>query len=154
LQGLLGTSLTNQIRVTQDGALVVGTARSRVVASLPLAQELPALADDGFLIRAVTIGGKRATVIAANHDVGLLYGAFAFLRHVQMTRPLASIAMTSTPRVRLRLLDHWDNLDGTVERGYAGQSLWNWAGAEPPDSVSQRYRDYARANASIGINGT
>jgi len=152
LEGLLGTVLTNQIRVTQDGALVVGTARSRVVASLPLARELPALGDEGFLIRSATIGGKRATVIAANSDVGLLYGAFAFLRHVQTLRPLASIAITSTPRIRLRLLDHWDNLDRTVERGYAGQSLWNWA--QLPDSVSQRYRDYARANASIGINGT
>ena len=51
----------------------------------------------------------------------------------------------------LRLLDHWDNLDGTIERGYAGFSLWNWA--ELPDRVDPRYDDYARANASIGING-
>src|SRR5256886_16949418 len=55
-------------------------------------------------------------------------------------------------KLRLRLLDHWDNLDGTVERGYAGRSLWDWP--HLPDSIDPRYRDYARANASLGINGT
>jgi alpha-glucuronidase len=152
LQGLLGISLTNQIRVTQDGAVVVGTARSRVVAALPLARELPALGDEGFLIRTVSIGGKRATVIAAPRDAGLLYGAFELLRLMQMHRPIASLAVVSRPRIQLRLLDHWDNLDRSVERGYAGESLWEWT--RLPDSLSQRYRDYARANASIGINGT
>ena len=49
------------------------------------------------------------------------------------------------------MLDHWDNLNRTVERGYAGQSLWDWP--HLPDSLPERYRDYARANASIGING-
>jgi len=57
----------------------------------------------------------------------------------------------SAPRLPLRLLDHWDNLDGTAERGYAGASLWEWA--RLPDSLNPRYRDYARANASVGING-
>src|SRR5205823_7060599 len=59
--------------------------------------------------------------------------------------------MTRAPRVRRRLLDQWDNLDGTVERGYAGRSLWDWS--RLPELLP-RYRDYARANASIGINGT
>ena len=52
----------------------------------------------------------------------------------------------------LRILNHWDNMDRTVERGYAGQSLWNWE--ELPNTLSDRYKEYARANASIGINGT
>ena len=56
------------------------------------------------------------------------------------------------PNVKIRVLNHWDNLDRTVERGYAGQSLWDWSAL--PDSVSRLYTDYARANASIGINGT
>src|SRR5690606_21259178 len=59
---------------------------------------------------------------------------------------------TSTPRIRHRILNHWDNLNRTVERGYAGFSLWEWHVL--PDVISPRYRDYARANASIGINGT
>jgi alpha-glucuronidase len=48
------------------------------------------------------------------------------------------------------MLNHWDNLDGSIERGYAGKSLWRWS--ELPDKIDPRYRDYARANASIGIN--
>ena len=91
-------------------------------------------------------------VIAANRDIGALYGAFALLRQLQTERSLRDIAVASAPRIQLRLLDHWDNLDGSVERGYAGSSLWDWA--RLPDSLSARYRDYARANASIGINGT
>ena len=60
--------------------------------------------------------------------------------------------MTSIPKIKLRLLNHWDNLNRTVERGYAGISIWNWHTF--PDYIDQRYIDYARANASIGINGT
>src|SRR5207249_5682022 len=83
--------------------------------------------------------------------VGVLYGAFQLLRLLQTERPLAGLDLVSAPRLGLRLLDHWDNLNGTVERGYAGASLWEWA--RLPDSINPRYRDYARANASIGING-
>jgi alpha-glucuronidase len=76
---------------------------------------------------------------------------FALLRELQMQRPIASLATTGVPRIRRRMLDHWDNLDGSVERGYAGASLWDWS--RLPGTLSPRYRDYARANASIGING-
>ena len=62
--------------------------------------------------------------------------------------PLAALDIVERPRLERRLLNHWDNLDGTIERGYAGGSLW-W-----PDRVDRRLVDYARANASIGINGT
>lgn len=59
---------------------------------------------------------------------------------------------TENPAYSPRILNHWDNMDRTVERGYAGQSLWNWE--ELPNTLSDRYKEYARANASIGINGT
>ncbi|HBX98173.1 MAG TPA: alpha-glucuronidase, partial [Hyphomonas sp.] len=55
------------------------------------------------------------------------------------------------PKTKLRLLNHWDNLDRHVERGYAGQSIWDWH--RLPDYLDPKYTDYARANASIGING-
>src|SRR5438034_663965 len=87
-------------------------------------------------------------------DAGRLaeYGAFNLLRLIQTGASLRGLAVVSAPKLRLRLLDHWDNLDGTVERGYAGRSLWDWP--HLPDSIDPRYRDYARANASLGINGT
>jgi alpha-glucuronidase len=69
-----------------------------------------------------------------------------------MQRPLAEIEKISSPKIKIRMLNHWDNLDRTVERGYAGFSIWNWQTL--PDYIDPRYIDYARANASIGINGT
>jgi alpha-glucuronidase len=150
LQGLLGTVVPVGEDVS-DGAIVIGTpASSRYVRELRL--PLRALGPEGFLIRSVRIGGRRATVVAANGDSGLLYGVFHFLRLIQTRQSLEALDITETPRVRLRLLNHWDNLDRHVERGYAGQSLWDWQ--KLPGWRHPRYTDYARANASIGINGT
>jgi alpha-glucuronidase len=68
-----------------------------------------------------------------------------------MRQSVADLSIVSSPRIKHRLLNHWDNLDRTVERGYAGFSLWDWH--RLPDYIDPRYHDYARANASIGING-
>ncbi|HYU01594.1 MAG TPA: alpha-glucuronidase family glycosyl hydrolase, partial [Gemmatimonadales bacterium] len=152
LRGLLGRDIPVARAASRDGALVVGTpANSPVVAALPLADALREAGPEGFVIRAMAIHGRRAIVIAANQDVGALYGVFQLLRLLQTERPLAGLDLMSAPRLRLRLLDHWDNLNGTLERGYAGASLWEWA--RLPDSINPRYTDYARANASVGING-
>jgi alpha-glucuronidase len=153
LRGLLGRTVPVDQRVQVDGTIVVGTpASSRAIAALPLAAALGQVGLEGFVIRSTTVSGKHAIVVAANTDVGALYGAFRLLRHLQTNGSLHALSITSAPRIQLRVLDHWDNLDRTVERGYAGQSLWEWQ--RLPDSLSPRYRDYARANASIGINGT
>ena len=152
LRGLLGRDIPVAGDVTRDGALIVGTpAGSRLVAGLPLGDALRDAGPEGFVIRDMAVRGRRATVVAANRDVGVLYGAFHLLRLLQTETPLRGLNIESAPRLPLRLLDHWDNLDGTAERGYAGASLWEWA--RLPDSLNPRYRDYARANASVGING-
>lgn len=110
---------------------------------------LDGLPAEGFRIAAVE-GGH---LIAAPAEIGVLYGAFALLRHLQQGLALAGFERREAPRPALRLLNHWDNLDGSVERGYAGRSLWRWH--ELPEYREwPRYRDYARLNASIGINGT
>lgn len=107
--------------------------------------------DDAY---AITLGqGSAPTVeIAANRDVGALYGAFALLRQIQTARPVGELAVSGAPRIKRRMLNHWDNLTRFVERGQAGFSLWNWF--ELPDVIDPRYTDYARACASIGLNGT
>ena len=92
------------------------------------------------------------TVIASDGEIGALYGAFHFLRLVQTLQPVDDLDVSQQPRLRLRVLDHWDNLDGTIERGYAGRSLWDWKAL--PEAPGPRLRDYARANASVGINGS
>jgi alpha-glucuronidase len=70
---------------------------------------------------------------------------------LQTHQPIQKLSITSIPKINLRVLNHWDNLDRHVERGYAGISIWNWHTL--PGYIDQRYIDYARANASIGING-
>ncbi|PZU56462.1 MAG: alpha-glucuronidase, partial [Sphingobium sp.] len=114
--------------------------------------EISALLGKCGVIRSVTVDGKAVTLIAANDERGLLYGAFAWLRLAATGAPLDRLAVSSAPKITLRVLNHWDNLDGTVERGYAGQSIWDWW--RLPDWKGPRYTDYARANASLGINGT
>jgi alpha-glucuronidase len=89
-------------------------------------------------------------LIAGGDDRGVLYGAFHFLRLLQTRVELGGVDIAEAPRLQLRMLNHWDNLDRTVERGYAGFSIWNWH--ELPHRIDQRYVDYARANASVGIN--
>jgi alpha-glucuronidase len=134
----------------RDGAVVFGTPRnSRIVSQLGL--PLADLGDEGYLVRSTKVDGHAATVIAANSDVGALYGTFHFLRLLQTGQSLANLEVRSRPRTRIRVLNHWDNLDRHVERGYAGQSIWDWH--KLPGWVDPRYTDYARANASIGING-
>jgi alpha-glucuronidase len=115
-----------------------------------LNKEIPG--SEGFIIQSVTVYKKPATIILANSPAGALYGAFHFLRLLQTRQDISKLNITSTPRIELRILDHWDNLNRSVERGYAGISIWNWH--ELPIYIDQRYIDYARANASIGINGT
>jgi alpha-glucuronidase len=109
------------------------------------------LGDEGYVIRTVKIKGKNCIVIAANKSLGVLYGTFGFLRLLQTGASLESLNIESKPTIKRRILNHWDNLDRTVERGYAGFSIWDWH--KLPDYLDQRYYDYARANASIGING-
>jgi alpha-glucuronidase len=154
LTGLLGTEprFMEGRDGTMGGVLLVGTpADLPALESADLAEDLGRVGDEGYVIRTAGIGGREAVIVAGNTDVGVLYGTFALLRHLQSNRPLSELPVVSAPKVRLRLLNHWDNLDRTVERGYAGFSLWDWH--KLPDYVSPRYRDYARANASLGING-
>ena len=150
LSGLLGSAPALPPGITADGAILAGTpGSSPQIAALHL--NLRALGSEGYLIRSVTVDGHATTLIAANSDNGVLYGAFRLLRLMQTGESLQQLNLSDAPREKLRILDHWDNLDGSVERGYAGGSIWEWA--KLPDHVDPRYTDYARANASIGING-
>jgi alpha-glucuronidase len=151
LGGLAGGVITVVREPSQPGAVLFGTPRSSaLIAALPLALERAGA--EGYVIRSVTVNGHAATVIAANSDTGVLYGAFHFLRLLQTRQDLQSLDLVSQPRTKIRVLDHWDNLDRHVERGYAGQSIWDWH--KLPGWLDPRYTDYARACASVGINGT
>lgn len=151
LEGLLGSEPRFRASPAGDAALVLGTPASSPWLA-PLRHELEGVGEEGYLLRRTRLDGRDALVIAAHRDIGVLYGVFHLLRLVQAGISLDGLDVSEVPRIKLRLLNHWDNLDGYVERGYAGGSLWDWhtlPGWEDP-----RYTDYARANASLGVNGT
>ena len=153
LKGLLGINpvLSNSIKHT--GTILIGTPESSpLIAGLNITDKLSGLGTEGFLILTVTILGKKSIIITANKEAGVLYGAFYFIRLLQTRQPIQNLSISSAPKIQYRILNHWDNLDRTVERGYAGFSLWDWH--KLPDYIDPRYHDYARANASVGINGT
>ncbi|RYZ29442.1 MAG: alpha-glucuronidase [Chitinophagaceae bacterium] len=110
------------------------------------------LGKEGFAIRTIGTSLRKQIVITGNTDIAVLYGVFNFLRLLQTGENIQNLTVTSAPKIQHRVLNHWDNLNRHVERGYAGISIWNWHTL--PDYIDQRYIDYARANASIGINGT
>jgi alpha-glucuronidase len=153
LTGLLGGDVPIASAVSEDGAILVGTpSHSALIASLGLDAELARLGDEGFVIRSTQLGDHSVIAVASQGEVGALYGAYHLLRLVQTGAAMQELNVEETPRMKRRLLDHWDNLDGSVERGYAGASLWLWD--ELPERVDPRMEDYARANASLGLNGT
>jgi alpha-glucuronidase len=151
LSGLLGKSIT-PVSAISNGTVIVATPSSPILATLALQTQLNQINMEGFLILSTTIQGKKVIVITSHDTIGLLYGTFHFLRLLQTHQQITGLSLTSAPKVKVRVLNHWDNLDRTVERGYAGFSLWDWH--KLPDYLDSRYVDYARANASIGINGT
>lgn len=168
--------------IAPAGGATLSLAREEIAAHWQLGGPVTLVLDkglnlgDGYRVQAAcnSIGctGSYSATISASTEAGLLYGAFELLR-LQNTRaidtggiaPIAgydgrNIDKTEQPAFSLRLLNHWDNLDGSIERGYAGKSIfWNCNlrpqtfGSRHPSPGVQRLIDYARANASVGING-
>ena len=152
LPALLGNAVSLSERKPAGNALVVGTLDELEAAgaAMPEAQYRK-LGEEGFLICSHQSGSNNWIVITGNSGPAVLTGVFHFLRLLQMHQDIRALDFSSCPRIRRRVLSHWDNLDGSIERGYAGRSLWKWD--ELPTRIDPRYHDYARACASIGING-
>lgn len=145
LSGLLGNASYSR----SESLLLVGKADDLPALDvIDISQKAKDLGKEGYAI----FSYKKNTVITANSDAGVLYGVFHFLRLMQTHQDITQLDIAEKPQLDIRILNHWDNLDRTAERGYAGFSIWNWHTL--PEYIDQRYIDYARANASIGINGT
>jgi alpha-glucuronidase len=143
-------------------ALVAGTLDELTAAGMTIQlAESRVLGAEGFLIcsQPSVIASRFAAqqspsnwiCITGNSAPAVLTGTFHFLRLLQTHQDIHTLNVSSRPRIRRRILAHWDNLDGSIERGYAGRSLWNWDAL--PETIDAQYHDYARACASIGING-
>ncbi len=153
MNGMLGKTPQFMNEPQNAGSLIIGTpTTSPLISTMNINTELQQAGQEGFVLISKKINGRQLTILAANHESPLLYGMFHLLRLLQTHQPITHLQIISTPRTKLRMLNHWDNMDRSVERGYAGFSIWNWHTL--PGYIDQRYIDYARACASIGINGT
>lgn len=132
----------------QYGGILAGTWQDVAFRKVFSREERDGTGPEGYMLKS---SGNRLYIAGRTHK-GVLYGVFHLLRLMQTGQSLENLNICENPAFDLRILNHWDNPDRSVERGYAGLSLWEWE--ELPGMVSDRYRDYARANASVGINAT
>lgn len=150
LPGMLVSDVSYSDFKENGGNLIVALPTdSKFISENINGSELESLGNEGFLIKSFK---SNNIIITGNSDLGILYGVFRFLEFLQQEKDISNLNFSDAPKTKIRILNHWDNLDRTVERGYAGFSLWDWF--RLPDVVDPRYTDYARANASIGINGS
>jgi len=111
------------------------------------------LSQEGFIIK----NTGEQLIIASKSEAGVLYGIFRLLRMMQTGEAIPETAILENPKIKLRLLNHWDNPGkippgtSSIERGYAGSTIFKW---EDLPALNDRYRDYARLLSSVGINGT
>lgn len=139
-----------QTQHVTNGAIVLASQDCQEYVG-PDIVDFSSLDTDGYAIEPRWIDDKRVSIVAGESDAGALYGVFDFLFRTSRGEDTDVLWVRNAPAVRLRLLNHWDNLDRHVERGYAGQSIWDWH--RLPGYIDPKYIDYARANASIGVNG-
>jgi alpha-glucuronidase len=135
LLGLLGKDISVSNAVNRNKALI-----------LKIDSKASVLSKEGFKVRQT----EKNTIITSQTDVGLLYGTFAFIRQIQTLQDISNLHITESPKMQIRMFNHWDKANGTVERGYADSSIWKWF--ELPERIDTHYIQYEIANASIGIN--
>jgi alpha-glucuronidase len=130
-------------------AFVLGTLKDvRILA--PNLEPAEPLKADAFWLRTTRIRGTRCIVITADNDRGVLYGVFTLLSKIARQENIASLDDLQQPYAPIRWINQWDNLDGRIERGYGGPSIFFEAGKVRSDLA--RAAQYARLLASIGIN--
>lgn len=140
LEGVLGSDV--QVMQNAESGVSVLVAKDR--------GNVDQIGQEGFRISSTLDAGHRQVVITARDERGLLYGTFAFIRLLQQGVRLDNLDIVENPKNQLRMINHWDNMDGSIERGYAGRSIF-YDRYELVDDL-ERIRDYARLLASVGIN--
>ncbi len=147
IRGMTGKTPRIESGMPKEPAVVMGT-----LDKLPAQWNLhAALEADGYWLKTLTSGGVRYTVITAANDRGVLYGTFALLRKMSLGESISELDERQSPAAPVRWVNQWDNLDGTIERGYGGRSIF-WENGQARADLS-RVSDYGRLLASVGING-
>jgi alpha-glucuronidase len=150
VRGMLGRTLREAAGQVREESIVLGTIPA-LQAAAPGLRSPPGLGPDAFWLTTGKVSGFDCIIIAGAGDRGVLYGVFAFLRRIARGESIAGLNDVQQPYAPVRWVDQWDNLDGRIERGYAGRSIF-FDGARVRDDLT-RAGDYARLLASIGING-
>ena len=147
VRGLLGRTLRVTAELPAENAFVLGTLGD-LRARAPELTHASSVAPDAYFVKAVNRGSAVHTVIAGANDRGVLYGVFDVLRRISLGQPFVDIA--SEPYAPVRWINQWDNLDGSIERGYGGQSIF-WEDGHVRQDLG-RVGEYGRLLASLGIN--
>ncbi len=150
VRGMLGKTLRAEKDLPRERAIVLGTFES-LQAVVPSFHLHSPLNEEGFWLTTGKVHGFPCLIVTAMTDHGVLYGVFALLTKIASNADIASLDEVQQPHARLRWVDQWDNLDGGIERGYGGRSIFFEDGKVRTDLT--RVREYARLLASIGING-
>ncbi len=149
LRGLLGGEFHTATALSDRPVILIGALDSlRKVIKDAIAP--PSLSEDGYWLAQTKVHGATCFIITAPNDRGVLYGVFAFLSKIARAKSLQSLKGARVPANSVRMVDQWDNMDGTIERGYAGASLFFENGQVRQDL--SRAGEYARLLASVGIN--
>jgi alpha-glucuronidase len=150
IQAMLGTTLRKAEGQVGERSFLLGLTADiqRIEPEFSTSHELRT---DGFWLTTARIHGFNCIIITGSRDRGVLYGVFAFLSRIARGENVLAPDVVEQPYAPIRWVDEWDNLDGRIERGYAGPSIFFEAGAVRRDLT--RAGDYARLLASIGING-
>ena len=150
VRGMLQRTLRVEPRITSESAVVLGTL-AELRRSAPQLVPTGTIETDGFWLRSVRANGTRFIVVAGQNDRGVLYGAFALLRRIAIGDSITDLDLKEAPYSPIRWINHWENLDGSIERGYGGRSIF-WENGKAREDLS-RVTDYGRLLASLGING-
>ena len=149
IRGMLGRILRIEPGPPHEEAILLGTFDA-LAQTFPPGIPDPGLKNNGYRLSTISHGGTTHLVIASRDERGVLYGAFALLRMIALHNPLDRLDVIENPAAPIRMVNQWDNPDGTIERGYAGSSIFFENNTFVEDM--SRVRDYGRLMASTGIN--
>ncbi len=143
VRGMLGRKLRVETGMPKEDAVILGT-----LADLHLSADLK---PDGYLLKTLHAGKLIYIIVAGGNDRGVLYGTFALLRKIAIGEAIGELDEQQSPYAPIRWVNHWENLDGSIERGYGGRSIF-WDNLHVRADLT-RVGDYGRMLASLGING-
>jgi alpha-glucuronidase len=146
---MLGHTLRVDTKLPKESAIVIATFEEAKKA-FPMLDSLPKLAEDGYWLKSIPADGQTYLLITAPNERGILYGAFALLRKMALAQPIANLNERQSPAAPLRMISHWDQLDGSVSRTNGRESIF-WDDDYATKDLD-RVRDYARLLASVGVN--